>query len=101
MDRLTRSETEFFDTQTQTPIGTGRAITEVSYADNSQIVRIVDPGGHETHFEHDTANRLLATIDAKTNTVVQSYTPTSKIVAIQEIERSDLGKPGETYITSF
>ncbi|MHC4498255.1 MAG: RHS repeat-associated core domain-containing protein [Planctomycetota bacterium] len=101
LDRLTISETSFFDSNTQTPIGDGNSTTEYQYSDNSQVIKIIDDNGNETHFQYDTANRLGVVTDAKENTATCSYDENSNVSAITEIEYSDVNGPNETFTTTY
>ncbi|UCC29379.1 MAG: hypothetical protein JSU86_14400 [Phycisphaerales bacterium] len=101
MDRLTRTEIEFFDTDTQIPIDDGKSITQTFYSDSSQVIRGVDDNGHETLTTYDTANRRSLVTDQKGNTVAYTYDENSNVTAITEVEKSDLGNPDRTFVTTY
>ncbi len=97
MDRQIRSELAFFDTETQEPIGDGHSLTTTEWSDSSQVLRVIDDNDHETLRSYDTANRPSMVTDAKGNTVTTTYDADSLIVAVTEVENSDLGRPDEVF----
>lgn len=101
MNRLVRTESAFFDPATQAPIGTGTAIGQVFYNDDSDIVRMIDANGHEQRRVYDTANRLTQTVDAKGNSVTFAFDANDNIVTATESEIPDLGGPAEIFVTRF
>ncbi|MHC4675500.1 MAG: RHS repeat-associated core domain-containing protein, partial [Planctomycetota bacterium] len=101
MDRLTRSDVEFFDTATQTPIDDGKATTRIFYSDNSQVVLIIDDNNHQTTATYDTANRRSTVTDAKSNTTTYVYDANSNVVTVNEVDKSDLPNPDESFTTTF
>jgi len=100
MDRVTRTETEFFDTDTQAPIDDGKATTQLFYSDNSQLTRVVDDNNHAALLAYDTANRMKTLTDPKNNTATFAYDANSNVITLTEVEKSDLGNPDETFITT-
>ncbi|MCG8405183.1 MAG: DUF6531 domain-containing protein [Phycisphaerales bacterium] len=100
MDRLIRTDVEFFDALSQFPIDDGQSIMQVFYSDNSQVVRTVDDTGDETLTTYDTANRVCTVTDPKGNTVDYAYDANSNQTSITEVEKSDLGNPDETFVTT-
>ncbi|MCH8146991.1 MAG: RHS repeat protein, partial [Planctomycetes bacterium] len=100
MDRLVREEYEFFDTETQASIDDGKAITITEYSDNSQMTRGVNDNNHDTRTTYDTANRRNVVTDAKNNTTTYAYDANSNVVAMTEVEKSDLGGPEEVFSTT-
>lgn len=101
MDRLIREDAQFFDTETQGAIGDGLATTQIFYADDSRVVRTVNDNEHETLFTYDTANRQGTVTDARGNTITNTYDAASNVVAVVEVEKSDLGGPDELFTTTF
>jgi RHS repeat-associated protein len=99
MDRLTRTDIAFFDTDTQTPIGDSLSTSQIFYSANSQIIREVDDNGHETLYTYDTANRRSVVTDDKNNTMTFGYDANDNIIAVTEVEKSDLGNPDEAFVT--
>ncbi|MCH7994505.1 MAG: hypothetical protein IIB57_08670, partial [Planctomycetes bacterium] len=92
MDRQTRSEIEFFDTDTQGGIGDGQSIADTEYSDNSQVTRTVNDNLHQTLTTYDTANRVLTVTDAKGNIVKfetangdSGYDANSNVIVVREI----------------
>ncbi|RLE19791.1 MAG: hypothetical protein DRJ50_11750, partial [Actinobacteria bacterium] len=101
MDRLIRTEEMFFDTDTQTPVGDGLSIVQVEYNDNSQVTRVVNDNGHETTTSYDTANRRSVVTDQLAHTRTYSYDDNSNVVAVLELEHSDLGLTDEEFTTTY
>ncbi len=100
MNRLIRTETALFDTDTQILIDDGLAISQTFYSDNSQVLRRVDDNNHETLMRYDTANRLSITTDDKGNTWTYAYDTNNNMISVTEVEKSDLGNPDETFVTT-
>lgn len=101
IDRRIRQEEQFFDTETQTPIDDGASITQTFYSDNSQVVRVVNDNNHETLAAYDTANRKSVITDAKSNTIAYAYDRNNNVITVTEVEKSDLGTPDETFVTTY
>jgi RHS repeat-associated protein len=101
MNRRTRTEIAFFDTETQNPILDGMAVTETHFTDNSQVWKTVDDRGNSTFTDYDTVNRRETVTDAKGNTVVYGYDDNSNIIAVTETDKSDLGNPDQVFTTLF
>jgi RHS repeat-associated protein len=101
MNRVVRTESAFFDTATQMPIGDGIAVGQMFYSDRSEIVRMVDGNGNDERRAYDTANRLSQVIDAKGNSSSFEYDPNDNLKSVTELELSDLGEAPESYITRY
>jgi len=101
MDRRTRTDVAFFDTQTQAPIGDGQSTTITAYSANSQVVLVTDDNGHLSAAAYDTANRVLTVTDAKGNSVTNTYDANSNVISVTELEKSDLLSPDETFVATF
>ncbi len=105
MNRLTRAEIQYFDPVTQTPgpggQQLGKVITQIEYSDSSQVTRIIDDNLHDRVTVYDTANREGVAIDAAGNTVTYAYDANSNVTGVTELEKSDLGNPDLTYVTSY
>jgi YD repeat-containing protein len=101
MDRLIRTDAALFDPVTQTPILDGQATTQVFYTDNSQVRRVVDDSGHETLTTYDTADRRSVVTDSKTNTATYAYDASDNVVAMTEVDKSELGNPNQTFTTTY
>ncbi|MCH8148591.1 MAG: RHS repeat protein [Planctomycetes bacterium] len=103
MDRVIRTEVEFFDTDTQTPLQggqqLGKAITTTEYNDNSRVTRRINDNLHDRTTTYDTANRRQTVTDAKGNTVTSAYDANSNVTSRTEVEKSDLDVCGETFVT--
>jgi YD repeat-containing protein len=100
MDRLIRTATAFFDTDTQIPIADGLAVSQIFYSANSQVLRRMDDNNHETLMRYDTANRLSVTTDDNDNTITYAYDANGNAISTTEVEKSDLGNPDETFVTT-
>ena len=100
MDRIKETSHEFFDTETQEAISDGKAITQTFWNDNSQVIKVVDDNGHHQLRSYDTANRVLTQTDNKTNSVTYEYDENSNVIKLTEIDKSDLGNPDETFIST-
>ena len=101
MDRRVSTEVDFFDTETQAPIGKGKSVSRIEYADNSAVIRKVDDNGHETRTTYDTANRKRDDIDAKGNIVRFEYDRSSNIASVIEMEKSDDDKSEQRFVTTL
>ena len=101
MDRMIQQDVEFFDADTQAPIGDGKATTQTFYSDNSQVVREVNDNGHASLRSYDTANRPGVMTDAKGNTITYGYDASNNVVSKTEVEKSDIGNPEEMFVTTY
>ncbi|MFO0983632.1 MAG: DUF6531 domain-containing protein [Planctomycetota bacterium] len=101
VDRLTEQKVAFFDPATQQPIGDGQATTTWEYDDRSLVVRVVDDNGHQSLFAHDAAGRLVSATDARGNVVTYAYDPTSNVNQVSMLEKSDLGSPDASFVTTL
>ena len=101
MDRPTNTAVAFFDTTTQTNVGSGSAVTRTVYSANSQVLTNFDANNNPTAAIYDTANRLCVVIDAKGNTKTNIYDPNNNIVTTVEVDSSDSGQPPQIFTTSF
>jgi len=100
MDRRTREEVQYFDPQTQAPLGDGVITTETVYSPNSQIIAIIDAHGGTVQTIYDTANRTSVQTDPEGNSVAYGYDSNSNIVQIIQGERSQLGTPDQVILTT-
>jgi RHS repeat-associated protein len=101
MDRPTRMEAAFFDAATQQPIGDGVAATTYEYAGISEVTQITNDNGHSETTTYDTANRPAVITDTAGNEMRYAYDANSNVVSITAIEKSDLGRPQETFINTI
>jgi len=67
LDRCVRTHELFFDPATQSPIGSGEALTTFAYAPNDECVSVTDTLGHTTTYGYDTACRPVSVTDALGN----------------------------------
>jgi len=101
IDRAIRSETSFFNAETQMPIDDGKSVILTAYSDNSQITRVVNDNGHQATTTYDTANRQHTITDHKGNTVTFAYDANSNIISNTLVEKSDLGAADEVFTTTY
>lgn len=105
MDRLVRTEVEFFDTVSQAPLQggqeLGRTISTTEWSDNSQITRVVNDNFHQTLTVYDTANRRSVVTDHVGNTTTYAYDQNSNVTSTLEIETSDLGNPNQAFTGTY
>jgi RHS repeat-associated protein len=101
LNRQTRVDEQFFDTTTQAPIADGLVTTTTDYADNSKRLRVTDDNSHTRSWTYDTANRLSSKSDHLNNTTRYTYNANSQIIAMEEIERSTVGGPDETFVSTM
>ena len=105
LDRLIRTEDEFFDTNTQAPLQggqvLGKAITGIEYSDNSQVVRVLNDNLHATSRAYDTANRRSTVTDHLTNIRTYLYDNNSNVTSATSVEKSDLGNPDQSFTTTY
>ncbi len=101
LDRRTRSDVEFFDATTQSPIGDGLSSTVTVYSDNSQVLSVTDDNNRVTTIQYDTANRPSVVTDAKNNTKTYTYDQNSNVLSVTETDKSDLGLSDEVFVTTF
>ncbi len=100
LNRLVKTEVDFFDPNTQADINDGKVTTQYQYNDNSQVIKVIDDRGNQTQTSYDTANRKSVVIDAKGNKTTYAYDKNSNVTAVTEVEKSDIGDPNETFVTT-
>jgi YD repeat-containing protein len=66
-NRCVHTHDLFFDIATQSPLGSGEALTTFAYAPNDDCVSITDTLGHASTFGYDTACRPVSVTDALGN----------------------------------
>src|SRR5262249_413734 len=101
MNRLTGTETAFFNPTNQAPIGSGLAARGYAYSDNSQLVRVTNENNHVPSFAYDTANRRQLVTDAKGNAMAYIYDANGNVTSTVSAEKSDLGGPDQVFSTLF
>ena len=67
LDRCFRAHDLFFNPATQSPIGSGDAVSSCVLAPNGDCVSVTDSLGRTTSFGYDTASRLSSATDARGN----------------------------------
>ena len=90
-----------FDVSSGTPIGDGVSTRSAFYDASSRVVRSQDDNGNGTDFSYDSAGRLSLVTDPRGNTVHTTYDPSSNVVAVADVELSDLGGPPATFVTQY
>lgn len=101
MNRVVRTESDFFDTPSQAALGPGIVVAEMSYNGLSQFVRLVDGNGNQELRTYDTANRLASVVDAAGNTTSFTHDANDNVLTVTQSEVPDGGGPAETYVTTF
>ncbi len=102
LDRLTRSDIQFFDTESQAPIDDGESTTVIGYTDNSQLLTVTNDNNHATTIVYDTVNRRRVVTDARGNTLTHAYDKNSNLLEVLSFEKSDVaGASDESFTTSF
>ena len=88
-------------------IGDGQSVTRLFYNGNSDIIRTIDDNDRVTETKYDTANRQGFVTDSKGNQIryekpdgSSGYDENSNVVSLKEVEKSDLGGPDETFVTT-
>jgi RHS repeat-associated protein len=100
MDRLIRAETAHFDAETQEDILDGLSVSVTEWSANSQLRGTINDNLHATTQTYDTANRVEGVTDARGNKTTFEYDANSNLIRRTERERSDLGNPLETFVTT-
>lgn len=100
MGRLVREDERHFDPATQTNIGDGQATETTVYSHLSAVLSITNDNGNTETMAYDTAGRPRLATDARGNTTTTSYDANSNVVAVVELERSDLGAPDQSFTTT-
>ncbi len=101
MNRRISQAEQFFNTQTQAPIGDGQAVTTFEYTDNSQLKTLTDDNNADWQYAYDTANRRSVVTDPKANTTSYSYDANGNIISTTEVDQSDIGDPAGTLVTTY
>ncbi len=101
MDRLTRTDDAFFDTETQSPIGDGQSSVQTVYTPNSQRASVTDDNSHTTTYAYDGADRLRVETDARGNTATYSYDANSNRTGLLEVDLPDAGGPTQSFQTTY
>jgi len=106
MDRVSRKEVAFFDTDTQAPILVGPtpdgvSSTDFQWNDDSQVLLTIDDNLHQTTFEYDDAGRLVRVVDPSANETEYSYDAIGNITAVTETDKSDLANPDQVFTTTY
>ena len=100
-DRPTSIDRLWFDPATQVAIDDGHSITQIAYTDTSQVEAVIDDLGRVRLMTYDGANRLSQRTDPKNNTVTLSYDGNSAVIGTTEVDKSDLGNPDLTRVTTI
>jgi len=101
MNRMTNQSAAFFSATNQAPTGSGFAVAQTLYNDNSSVFAMINANNHGTTNLYDTANRLSVQIDAKGNSVTNGYDANGNLVLLTEVEKPDLGGPDERFLTAM
>lgn len=101
MDRVIRTDSSHFDTETGASIGDGFASTTTQYNGLSQVVRTTNDNNHSVMTTYDTQSRVLTVTDAKGNILTYAYDADSNIISGVSSEVSDLGGPNQVFTTTY
>lgn len=101
MDRPIIVGRVYFDPATQIPITDGTSNTLLVWNNTSQLLSYTDDNARTTTFTYDTANRKHVVTDPKGNSTAYTYDSNSNVIAVTELEKSDLGNPDETFTTLY
>ncbi len=101
MNRVVRTESQYFDTSSQSALGPGTVVAEMFYNGLSQVLRLVDGNGNQERRTYDTASRLAAVVDAGDNSVTFTYDANDNVLSLTQSEVPDGGGPAETFVTAF
>ncbi len=101
MNRRTRVDSSFFDTQTQANIGDGLATTTTQYTDLSSVASVTDDNAHATAYAYDTAGRLRTVTDAVGNSTQYTYDGNSNKTSVVQTDVSSIGSPSQIFTTTY
>jgi YD repeat-containing protein len=97
LDRCVRTHELFFDPATQSPIGSGEALTTFAYAPNDECVSGTDTLGHTTTYGYDTACRLVSVTDALGNRQSVVYDACANPLVEISSEQPAVGGPPQVF----
>ncbi|MBI3449343.1 MAG: hypothetical protein HY049_10565 [Acidobacteria bacterium] len=101
MDGLTQTDDAWFDPATQAPLGDGQRTTRYFRSRSGHTIRFDDDKGNQRLLAYDTVNRLSTETDARGNRTTYVYDALGRLIRIDELEKSDLGSPDETFSTLY
>ncbi len=100
LDRCVRAHDLFFNPATQSPIGSGDAVSSCVYAPNDECVSETDSLGRTTSFAYDTACRLSSVTDARGNQAACVRDPAGNVTSLTSTELPDSGSP-QVFSTTY
>jgi len=100
LDRCFRAHDLFFNLATQSPIGSGDAVSSCVYAPNDECVSVTDSLGRTTSLGYDTACRLSSVTDARGNQVACVRDQAGNVISLTSTELPDSGNP-QVFSTTY
>ena len=101
MDRPMQRSVAFFDPVTQIPISDGVSNDFNDWTHVWMVHQITNDNGHAMTCEYDTANRIASVTDAAGNRETYTYNANSRVIAVDETDKSDLGNPDQLFTTTI
>jgi cysteine-rich repeat protein/YD repeat-containing protein len=101
MDRPTERSVAFFDPVTQLPISDGVSSDFNDWTHVWMYFRSTNDNGHALTVERDTANRVATVTDPAGNIQSYTYNANSRVIAVNETDKSDLGNPDQLFTTTI
>ncbi len=101
LNRLTRTDTEFFEVGTGRPLGDGLSTMQYRYNNSSLLVATIDDNGNRTVRDYDSYYRPRRVVDALGNEVIYDYDQLSNVVRVTERDLPDSGGEAEVYVERF
>ena len=98
LDRPVHKRMSFFDVFTEVSIGVGESVQSRTYAPNGLLLSWTDDNGHTTRCAYDTADRLRAITDPRTNVVLLARDRAGNVTTRTAIERSDLSAVEQNFV---
>jgi YD repeat-containing protein len=100
-DQCIEVSESLFNPATQTPLGKGKATTQIAFAQNGECSNTRDDNGHVTQFTYDSVGQLASVIDPKLNTIALAYDASGNVTNITRIERSDVTPGTQQFVTTY
>jgi RHS repeat-associated protein len=100
LNRVVTLREAWFDPATQQSLGDGWRDTSTVWSHRSRPLSQTNDRGHATTYEYDGAGRARTVIDARGNRATMDHDGNDNLVAVTEVDKSDLGAPDETFVTT-
>ena len=101
LDRCFRTHDLFFNPATQSPIGSGDAVSSCVFAPNGECVSATDSLGRTTSFAYDTACRLLSVTDARGDVAVSVRDRFGNVTSLTSTELPDIAGSPQVFTTTY